>query len=381
MSYTLLLNIIFCMCKFFIKELLTMKSEIRELKKQLNALSPQPPPQPPPQPQPQPPPQPFTDWVQMATDALAESTTKNNGKEWTKDANGKERGKYTCLRDWTSAVDAQKTNESVPDLWVHILNTVKSKNCKDSSREIYIANIMTVARELKIPADVRPDGFITYHTQLQNTNKVSSECNKLSDEQLEAKLRLKDGTLFTTARLRAFCSNVPEDTTDDHQRFNLMFLTMCAYHGNRQQDWMVGYTEEHKTERGYYCPMTAKMHLYIGKNQTPDDPPRIFKVNAHVAIAIDRYHSKLQTPSKHVLPPIMAVKDTNKKVTTLIRNAFPTSKGLNHSDLRDLYETHIRWVEQLDTEVINDLMRQIDHKAVTAWNRYAIKYSGVLDKE
>jgi hypothetical protein len=35
----------------------------------------------------------------------------------------------------------------------------------------------------------------------------------------------------------------------------------------------------------------------------------------------------------------------------------------------------------LDTEVINDLMRQIDHKAVTAWNRYAIKYSGVLEKE
>jgi hypothetical protein len=77
----------------------------------------------------------------------------------------------------------------------------------------------------------------------------------------------------------------------------------------------------------------------------------------------------------------MAVKDTNKKVTKLIRNTFPTSKGLNHSDLRDLYETHIRWVEQLDTEVINDLMRQIDHKAVTAWNHYAIKYSGVLEKE
>jgi hypothetical protein len=77
----------------------------------------------------------------------------------------------------------------------------------------------------------------------------------------------------------------------------------------------------------------------------------------------------------------MDVKDTIKKVNKLIRRVFPTANALTHGDLRDLFETHIRWVEKLSKDEVNELMRQIGHSAITAWNHYAIKYSGILDME
>ena len=370
----------------------TVLNEVRELKAMLVKLMPAEPVQPTkpepepepvqPEPQPLPPTEPVSfagNWITMGQEAMDKSATTNQGKPWTTNEAGVCVGKNNCIRDWTVAVGDAHANPSVPDLWVKILDSVKSRETthKKGSISNFMSNIMSVARELRIPPDERPDGFKTYYELLETKVKLDTVCNKLAPEKLEAKLRLQDGKLLTTAYLREWCAST-ECTTDD-QRFDRMFLTMCAYQGNRQQDYMVGYGENNKTERGYYCPETTRVVLFKGKTQTV--PEREFKLHPTVAVAIHEYHSQLATPSPQLLPLIMDVKDTIKKVNKLIRRVFPTANALTHGDLRDLFETHIRWVDKLAKDEVNELMRQIGHSAITAWNHYAIKYSGILEMD
>ena len=205
-------------------------------------------------------PVPFTDWITMGHEAMETSTITRQGKPWMTNGDGVCVGKNNCIRDWTVAVGNARTNPSVPGLWVNILDYVKGRETthKKGSLSNFMSNIMSVTRELRIPSDDRPDGFKTYYERLETRVKLDSVCNKMAPEQLEAKLRLKGGKLFTTAYLRGWCASA-ECTTDD-QRFDRMFLTMCAYHGNRQQDYMVGYGENNKTDHGYYCPETTKCY-------------------------------------------------------------------------------------------------------------------------
>ena len=322
------------------------------------------------------PPAPFTgDWVEMghaaidASDIVAKAPVKD---------------------EWEWAVGDQRNNPSVPELWAHLLvyaQTVKNQkrpdeDVADSTRETKMAYLKGVASRLHLPND---EAFEIMFDKLQKKNDYETSYKQLTDEELE-EYKCTDGKYLTTQRLREFCEEQLGKVESHDEMYNLMCLSLFAFHGNRKQDWQIGYKEMSPDGRGYYCPDTSVVHLFKGKTQK-EGSERVFTVHPIVAQLIANVHEGKDSTCKDSPWLVPQVKDPTKCNTAFdkhisrkfIQWGFPSK--INTTALRDLYETHIRYGEhKLPKEEIEQLMKIIGHSNDTALKKYAQLFRGMTEE-
>ena len=318
---------------------------------------------------------PFTgDWVEMGHLAIDAS-----------DITAKDKNK----NEWEWAVGDQRNNPSVPELWAHLLvyaQTVTNQNTDkpvaDSTRETKMAYLKGVASRLHLPND---EAFEIMFDKLQKKNDYENSYRQLTEEELEV-YKCDDGKYLTTQRLREFCEEQLKKVESHDEMYNLMCLSLFAFHGNRKQDWQIGYKEMSPDGRGYYCPDTSAVHLFKGKTQK-EGSERVFTVHPIVAQLIANVHEGKDSTCKDSPWLVPQVKDPTKCNTAFdkhisrkfIQWGFPSK--INTTALRDLYETHIRYGEhKLPKDEIEQLMKIIGHSNGTALKKYAQLFRGMTEE-
>ena len=331
------------------------------------------------------PPAPFNgDWVEMGHAAIDESAIV---------------AKAPVKDEWECAVGDQRHNPSVPELWAHLLvyaQTVKNQkkpdeDVADSTRETKMAYLKGVASRLHLPND---EAFEIMFDKLQKKNDYENSYRQLTEEELEV-YKCDDGKYLTTQRLREFCEEQLKKVESHDEMYNLMCLSLFAFHGNRKQDWQIGYKEMSPDGRGYYCPDTSEVHLFKGKTQK-EGSERVFTVHPIVAQLIANVHEGKE--STWLVSQLTEATKCNKAICKVINRKFFAGKDtvgwgdkpnpwgfpckINTTALRDLFETHIRYGEhKLPEEEIKALMKIIGHSNDTALKKYAQLFRGMNPEE
>ena len=325
---------------------------------------------------------PFTgDWVEMGHLAIDAS-----------DITAKDKSK----NEWEWAVGDQRDNPSVPELWAHLLvyaQTVANQNTgepiADGTRETKMAYLKGVASRLHLSKD---EAFEMMFDKLQKANAYHTDYKQLTEEELEV-YKCTDGKYLTTQRLRDFCEGQLGKVESHEEAYNLMCVAFFAFHGNRIQDWRIGYENMSPDGRGYYCPDTNEVHLYKGKTQKAGTV-RVFKVHPTVAKLIAQVHEGKE--STWLVPQLKDPTKCNTAFDKVINRKFfqgkekvgwegkPNPFGfpckMKTTALRDLFETHIRYVDPLPKEELEELMKIIGHSNDTALKKYAQLFRGMTEE-
>jgi hypothetical protein len=302
-------------------------------------------------------------WEQMAYDVMDRATKgKVNGFEPIKPQTAAKN-----MTQWKKAVKECKGTD-VDSLWAHLLVYFRdSWKYKNSTRCTAIGAIKGITGRLGIPENGE---FQDYYEEKVAEHKKDDNMKVIPLEEAKAKFKCKDGTVLTTTKLRTI---VDEWDGCAHQR---MLLSLFAYHGNRPQDWCVGYGEENTNEDGYYDPTTQTMHLFKGKTQE-QDTERVFQVHEKVAECIAKVQSA--KPSPHLVPNTEGNCGNVKFIRDEVNKMLPIPPSVSRNDLRHLYETHIRYVERLPRNKRLKLMGGIAHSDSTSLKSYAQTYRPMVE--
>jgi hypothetical protein len=304
-------------------------------------------------------------WEQMAYDVMDKATKS--------EVNGYRQIKLETaaknMKQWKKAVVSCE-GADVDSLWAHLLAYFKDNwTYKNSTRMTAMGAIKAITGRLGIPENGE---YEDYYEEMQAQQKKDEDYKEVPLEESIAKFKCKDGKVLTTKKLRTM---VDEMKTKPYER---MLLSFFAYHGNRPQDWNVGYGKENKNERGYYDHETQTMHLFDGKTQK-EGTERTFKVHDKVAECIAE--ASLFNTTRYLAPNSKGECDRKAIYRKLrdfqSRNNFP--KGITPNDLRHLYETHIRYVEKLPRNERLKLMGGIAHSDGTSLKKYAKLYRPMVE--
>ena len=392
------------LCEFLQKELVLSRSaeEVAELKQQFDSSHQEPAPA-----EPEHPPFQLTGTLhEMASEvmlrALSESVRGMPVIRRSKTCDTKCHLK-NLLKRWDSAVEGH-TYTDAPAFWAHLLayfrDTPHPAWCTKDTYCSHIFTVKGVTGRLGIPEEgAEFKAFQAYYDDLNDENKVEKNYVAMSLEECKVKLRCKDGDVLTTTKLQAVCGMEPPIA----DAFPMMLLHFFAFHGNREQDWCIGYGQENQNEYGYYDPEAKTMTLHKGKMHKEGDPPRVFKVHDKVASAIAKYHDgnthKYLVPMQNksgkcgdskTIRKFLREDDNKKKKTGFFNNKdsilyiAPIAKNnkkkyIDPTTLRHLFETHIRYVVKMTKEDRKLLMRDIDHTESTALARYAQTYRPMVE--
>jgi integrase len=269
---------------------------------------------------------------------------------------------------WKKAV-AGFEGTDVDSLWVHLLSYFRDDwKLQHSTRVTAIGQVKAVTSRLGIPESGE---FEDYYEEMRAQHTKATDYKEVPLEEAKAKFMCSDGKVLTTKKLRTM---VDEMKNEPYER---MLLSFFAYHGNRPQDWCVGwYGEMNKNERGYYDYETQTMHLFDGKTQKKGTE-RTFKVHDKVAENI-----ALFKPTRYLAPNSKGECD-RKAIYRKLRSYFQSHnnfpKGITPNDLRHLYETHIRYVEKLPRNERLKLMGGIAHSDSTSLKKYAKLYRPMVE--
>lgn len=380
-SNNMSLCISLAMCKYFMTELQNAKKEIKELKQQLaeknGTAIPEPAPLKPPPAEPKPSFVFKNNWMQMGREIMQKAIDdtvdgfKKLSLNTATEANG----------HWKKAVEGLDATD-VPSLWTHLLSYFENWKLAHSTRVKEIGSIKGITTRLGIPND---DEFEMFYEKLQDKHKVETNYKQMPLEECKKKFMCSDGEVLTTKKLREFTS---KHECGDLLNDKKMVLSFFCYHGNRPQDWCVGYGEENKNDTGYYDPGTHTMHLFGGKTQK-EGTERSFKVHEKVAEAISEYRksknlSDLESKYSRVMPLVPNSKGgcgNTKKIRDILKQPFMNLglKNIGPNDLRHLYETHIRYVEKIPTSERLKLMDEIGHDDKTGLKNYGQKYRPMVE--
>jgi hypothetical protein len=290
--------------------------------------------------------------------------------------------KKSVIKTWNRAMEGQAFNPNLEEIWKHLLawsNNVEN----DDYRKTTMGEIKSVFKHMKMACG---SDFHIAHDKLRSKLKVELEYKQKTKEELEV-YKCSDGTYLTNAKLRAFYSDLPDHVSDFHR----MLFAFVVFHGNRGEDWRVGYGEKNQKDHGYYDPETATMFVTTSKTEKKYKT-RIFKVHPKVQEAIATFHT-----NKGFVWLMPQEKDATKSCTqdALLKNiqrhffkgmknkpspfGFPTIINLTH--LRHLYETHIRYVDRMSDEELAATMEIIGHSNTTSVKRYSEMFRAMHEPE
>jgi integrase len=249
-----------------------------------------------------------------------------------------------------------------------------------------MGELKCVTSRLGIPTNGE---FEDYYEEVQAKHKKEQDCKEIPLEECKEKFMCKDGKVLTTKKLREML-NAHVDAklykifSPNFTCEHILSLAFFAYHGNRPQDWCVGYGQVNKNNTGYYDPHTNMIHLFEGKTQQ-EGTERIFKVHPYIQECIESLNHDawlrgdgnlfyLVQNSKGECGNTKTIRD---RIKTICKNSIlPT---ITPNDLRHLYETHIRYVEKLPRNERLELMGGIAHSDSTSMKRYAQTYRAMVE--
>ena len=320
------------------------------------------------------------------------ATHKKNGELF----RGKDEmtNKRKAIRAFCDAVGTARCQPDIDALWDAATQWAKDMREDAEGGEgtfgtlnTKMSNTKSITHHLGIPDDKRHDGFEQVYGIVQNLNKADKEWQTLSLGELRQLLKTKSGDIFTITTLRNWVSAQLDDPPEsDVDRFRVMVLA-CLTFGHRQQDFIdVGYGKANAPTSGvkegcYYDPTTRLLHTH-GKTDKIDKKTKKLHLRTvtmpPLAVrAIATYH----TDTTHTMLLPFTVSDTGSHIRTQIigrvfeQNGWPT-KHINVTLLRCLYETHIRDIEKLPDDEIEQRMKEIGHSPKTAERHYR-KYGGI----
>ena len=245
---------------------------------------------------------------------------------------------------------------------------------------------------LGIPDD---EAYEDYYEDVAMKHTKQADYKELSLEECKAKFQCGDGAVLTTRKLQSLFE-------DDwfkvfrKQIKGARFLSFFAYHGNRPEDWVVGYGVENTTSKGYYDPNTSMMHLHTGKSHKET---RVFKVHPVVNNLIYFHTEKLASQGKVLNYLVQNDKGecgNTKTIRDRLHGSFfnneefkelcmkPVKDSTKNSfvgpnDLRHLFESHIRYVLKLPKAERHTIMQHISHSKAVSAKRYAQTYRPMVE--
>jgi len=176
-----------------------------------------------------------------------------------------------------------------------------------------------------------------------------------------------------------------------------MFLSFFAFHGNRPEDWQVGYGIENENDKGQYDDGYKHGHmlLFTGKTQE-GGTERVFQVHDVVHAKIDAYCSGLKSPPKFLVQNDKGGCGNSKTIRDKLQRSFfknekckelcvkPVQDGTKQkfvgpNDLRHLFESHIRYVLKLPKAERHTIMQHISHSKAVSAKRYAQTYRPMVE--
>ena len=309
-----------------------------------------------------------TDWIRRATASIelcAHSTSY----------------KRQSLTEFKTALEHFPPSNDTDALWHHLTEYCTNCKCADSTRAKKAGQIKFICTLLSLPTY---DEFDIMYDSLRGHVAYESNYKQLADDELVKKFICADNTLLSTQKMRDIVEQQLQSMTQEstqREKLHLMCLGFISFHGNRTQDWLVPYSKINADKHGYYCPDKNEMHLFTGKTQKSGE--RVFKVHPTVAKAIKLFHGgkdytwlvpQLDKPKSH----------TSDSFRVMIQRhyfsdgnpyGFPT--GITPLDTRHLYETHIRFIDPMPKDKLNQEMLNIGHSNKTALRKYAMLYKGV----
>jgi hypothetical protein len=274
---------------------------------------------------------------------------------------------------WKRVVAGIKDPCTLDEFWQHVTQYVTTKNCAESTRKKEMGVIKGyTGKLLGIPDDADFQAMYTIATAKANATTGV----EMPVEELVTMFGCTDGTLLTTQKLqdtvRADLASPPADTRA------LMALALCAFHGNRPQDWVatsgaaVKYGEAKYVEGdyGYYEPSTKMMHLFKGKVKSRGYV--CFDVGDEVAQATALFHAAHPDQTYFLPQPNGKMAETKLLLDALNKSYFAEGNahgfpvGVTLTDLRHLYELHIRHVLKLNQTELDRIFKIIGHSNKTS---------------
>ena len=275
---------------------------------------------------------------------------------------------------WKRVVAGIKDPCTLDEFWQHVTQYVTTKNCAESTRKKEMGVIKGyTGKLLGIPDDADFQAMYTIATAKANATTGV----EMPVDELVTMFGCTDGTLLTTQKLqdtvKADLASPPADTRA------LMALALCAFHGNRPQDWVatsgaaVKYGEAKYVEGdyGYYEPSTKMMHLFKGKTQATRGYV-CFDVGDEVAQATALFHAAHPDQTYFFPQPRGKMAETKLLLDTLKKSYFAEGNahgfpvGITLTDLRHLYELHIRHVLNLNQTELDRIFKVIGHSNKTS---------------
>ena len=276
------------------------------------------------------------------------------------------------LAEWKRCIVGAETNPNVDELWTCICTYVQNLECKHNTKCKKMGNIKTITNKiLHIPEDHNYQ--VVYNKAVAN-DIAEKTCKCLSKEEL-AFLKVENTNEYCTLqRVRDQlnkCSTFDEPT---------VLVALLAFHGNRLEDWKVKYGKNNYVaskdddvrngDRGFYDPDTKQIHLFYGK--THFDGERVFKLHAECVKVIEE-NRKTNTSE-------WLVCQTDNAMRFLAKDWFEREQlpSVLPSQMRHLYETHIRYVEKMNDEQLDDQWKSIGHTGITARKLYGELYKNLV---
>jgi hypothetical protein len=290
---------------------------------------------------------------------------------------------------WKRAVGDIKDPCTIDEFWQHVIQYTNARECTDGTRKKEMGVIAGFRKRLDIPVSVE---FEAMRTILRAKVEGAKSGDVMPVDELVTKFGCADGTLLTTQKLQdkvkaelALPTHTPANTRA------LMALALFAFHGNRPQDWVAtrgaavkyGAANYVEGDYGYYEPTTRTMHLFDGKHKGRGIV--CFPVEDEVAQATAMFHAL--HPNQTYFFPLQNGKmaetklilDTLKASYFAPGNARGFPVGITPTDMRHLYELHIRHVLKLDQTKLDRIFKVIGHCNKTSVLWYSETYKNILE--
>ena len=316
---------------------------------------------------------PFTDWASMGATAIYDSPVKD---------------KVRTVTMWTDAVSEVNHDPRTDNLLNHLIHYCTTKDAALSTRTKLMGSIKGTLKKLGVETNAE---YQTVWATLRDQNDASTNCVEVSIKDIKDAFSCTNGALLTTQTLQdTVTSELAKPPTNT---LALMVLSFVAFHGNRPQDWCTTRGKSVRYEKanfvegadyGYYCPESETMHLFEGKNKGRGYIT--FEVGDCVAQAIALFHSEeknhtylLPLPKNGKAASTDLISNTLKKTYFAEGNTFGFPVHVTPTNLRKLYELHIRHVLKLSQTELDRRMKIIGHSNATSIRKYSQTFKKMLE--
>ena len=276
------------------------------------------------------------------------------------------------LAEWKRCIAGAETNPDVGELWQTICAYVENLDCQRNTKCKKCGNIKTITNKiLRIPEDHQ---FQVIYNSLVANDLGEKTCRRMSKDELNF-LKIADTDEYCTLpRVRehlAKCAIFDEPT---------VLVSLLAYHGNRLEDWKIKYGKDNfvastdddvrNGDRGFYDPETKEVHLFYGKTHFSGE--RVFKLHDECARVIDE--NRKDSDCKWL------VCQTDNQMRFLAKDWFERENlpSILPSQMRHLFETHIRYVQKMSNDELDAEWKSIGHSGITARKYYGELYRSLV---